>query len=140
MAKLCNCNLPQVNPCEYDLERNEGEKSLRPAMLPTGIKISPDETLQTTRYKCAKQINAAVLELELSVQNSAIVNNAIIKVKCIWMIVELRMKIMIAKKAQKMNNLLDMMRLFVVLICFDHTFYSNCLYLYPPFQICLHCI
>ena len=42
-----------MHPCEYDLDRNEGEKSLRPAMLPAGIKISPDETLQTTRYKCA---------------------------------------------------------------------------------------
>ena len=64
----------------------------------------------------AKQINAAVLELELSVQNSAIVKNAIIKVTCIWMVMKLRMKIMIAKVAEKMNNLLDMIRLFVVLI------------------------
>ena len=53
MGKLCNCNLPQLNPCEYDLERNEGEKSLRPTMFPAGIKISPAETLQKTRYKCA---------------------------------------------------------------------------------------
>ena len=53
MGKLFNCNLPQLNPCEYDLDRNEGEKSLRPTMLSAGIKISPDETLQKTRYKCA---------------------------------------------------------------------------------------
>ena len=43
----------------------------------------------------AKQVNAAVSELDLSVQNSVIVNNAIIKVTCIWMILKLRMKIMI---------------------------------------------
>ena len=37
-----NCvigNLPQVNPCEYGWERNEGERSLRPNMLQTGIKL-----------------------------------------------------------------------------------------------------
>ena len=50
-----NCvigNPPQLNPCEYGCDRNEGEKPLRPIMLPIGIKIAPDEILQTTRYKC----------------------------------------------------------------------------------------
>ena len=50
-----NCvigNPPQLNPCEYGWERNEGEKPLRPTMLPAGIKIAPDEILQTTRCKC----------------------------------------------------------------------------------------
>ena len=56
----------------------------------------------------AKQINAAVSELDLTVQNSVIVSNAIIKVTCTWMIMKLRMKIMKAKMAQKMNNLVDM--------------------------------
>ena len=50
-----NCvvgNPPQLNPCEYGWERNEGEKPLRPTMLPTGKKIAPDEILQTTHCKC----------------------------------------------------------------------------------------
>ena len=50
-----NCvigNPPQLNPCEYGWQRNEGEKSLRPTMLPTGIKITPDEILRTTLCKC----------------------------------------------------------------------------------------
>ena len=50
-----NCvvgNTPQLNPCEYGWERNEGEKPLRPTMLPTGKKIAPDEILQTTHCKC----------------------------------------------------------------------------------------
>ena len=50
-----NCvigNPPQLNPCEYGWETNEGEKSLRPTVLPTRIKVPPDEILQTTRCKC----------------------------------------------------------------------------------------
>ena len=47
-------------------------------------------------------------ELALTVQNSVIVKNAMIKVTCTRMIMKLRMKIMIVKVAQKMNNLLDM--------------------------------
>ena len=50
-----NCvigNPPQLNSCEYGWERNEGEKSRRSTMLPTGIKIAPDKILQTTRCKC----------------------------------------------------------------------------------------
>ena len=50
-----NCvivKLPQLNPCEYSWEKNEGEKPLRPIMLPTWIKIAPDEILQTIRCKC----------------------------------------------------------------------------------------
>ena len=46
---LENCaisNPPQLNPCEHGRERNEGETSLRPTMLPTGMKIAPDEILQ----------------------------------------------------------------------------------------------
>ena len=38
--------------------------------------------------------------------------------------------------AQMMNNVLDMIRLFVVLIWFGHAFHSHCLY--PPFQMCVH--
>ena len=47
-----NCvtgNPTQLNPCEYGWEINEGEKSLRPTMFPAGIKIAPDEILQSTR-------------------------------------------------------------------------------------------
>ena len=50
-----NCvigNPPQLNPCEYGWERNEEQMLLRPTMLPTGIKIAPDEILQTTCCKC----------------------------------------------------------------------------------------
>ena len=82
-----NCvigNPRKLNSCEYGWERNKGQKSLRPTMLPTGIKISPDEFLQTTRCKCVltqwEKINAAVSQRDLTVQNSVIVNNAIIKV------------------------------------------------------------
>ena len=51
-----NCvtgNPPQLNPCEYGWARNEGEKPLRPTMLPAGIKIAPDKILQTTCSKYA---------------------------------------------------------------------------------------
>ena len=64
----------------------------------------------------AKQINATFSGLNLSVDNSVIVNNAIIKVTCIWVIVRLRKKIGIVIVEQKMNNLLDVIRLFVVFI------------------------
>ena len=50
-----NCvigNPPQLNPCEYGWERNEEQMLLRPTMLPTRIKIAPDEILQTTCCKC----------------------------------------------------------------------------------------
>ena len=96
------------------------EKSLGPAMLPTGIKTSPDEILQTTPSKCVstqcERMNAAVSQLDLTVQNSVTVKNAIIKVECTWLIMKLRMKIMIVKVAQEMNSLLGMISLFVVLI------------------------
>ena len=46
-------NPSQLNPCEYGCERNEGEKLLRPTMLPGGIKIAPNEILQRTCCKCA---------------------------------------------------------------------------------------
>ena len=49
-----NCvidNPLQLNPCEYGWEINEGEKSLKPTLLPTGIKIAHDKILQT-RCKC----------------------------------------------------------------------------------------
>ena len=53
MWKNCVIGNPaQLNPCEHGRERNEGETSLRPTMLPTGIKIAPDEILKTTRCKC----------------------------------------------------------------------------------------
>ena len=117
---------PQLNSCEYVWEGNEKEESLRPTMLPTGIKISPDEILQTTCCKCVstewKKINAAMSELELTVRNSVIVTNAMIKLEYTWMIMKLRRKIMIVKVAQKMNNLLDMISLFVALIWFDDVF------------------
>ena len=54
-----NCvtsNPPQLNPCEYGWDRNEGEKSLRSTMLSVGIKIAPDEILQTPCCKCASQM------------------------------------------------------------------------------------
>ena len=63
------------------------------------------------RAQCKKNImiiNATVSELDLTVQSSVIVNNVMIKVTCTWTIMKLRMKIMIVKVAQKMNNLLDM--------------------------------
>ena len=81
-------------------------------MLPAGIKQHTANVLQLI----AKQINATFSGLNLSVDNSVIVNNAIIKVTCIWVIVRLRMKIGIVIMEQKMNNLLDVMRLFVVFI------------------------
>ena len=46
-----NCvigNPPKLNSCEYGWERDKGEKSLRPTMLPTRIKITLDEILETT--------------------------------------------------------------------------------------------
>ena len=92
-------------------------------MLPTGIKIAPDKILQNL----VKKINAAVSELDLTVQNFMIVSNAIIRVECTWKIMKLRMKIMIVKVAQKINNLLDIISLFVVLIYFDDAFCSHCL-------------
>ena len=53
MWKNCVIGNPaQLNPCEHGRERNEGETSLRPTMLPTVIKIAPDEILKTTRCKC----------------------------------------------------------------------------------------
>ena len=51
-----NCvtgNPHQLSPCEYGWERNEGEESLRPTMLPAGTKVAPDKILQTARCKCA---------------------------------------------------------------------------------------
>ena len=79
-------------------------------MLPAGIKIASAEILQTTRCKCAsaKQINAALSELDLTVQDSVIASNAIIKVTCTWVIMKLRMEIMKMKMGQKINNLVDM--------------------------------
>ena len=92
-----NCvigNPPQLTPCEYGWEKNKGEKLLRPTMLPTGIKIAPDEIPQITRCKCvstrATKINAAVSGLDLTVQNFVIVNKAMIKLTSTWMIMKLR--------------------------------------------------
>ena len=90
-------------------------------MFPIGMKITPDEILQTTSCKCVstqckKKIKAVMSELDLTVQSFVIVSNVMIKVRCTWMIMKLRMKIMIAKVAQKMNNSLDMISLFVVSI------------------------
>ena len=82
--------------------------------------------LQTTCCKCVstewKKVNAAMSELDLTVRNSVIVTNAMIKLECTWMIMKLRRKIMIVKVAQKMTNLLDMISLFVVFIWFDDVF------------------
>ena len=50
-----NCvigNPPKLNSCEYGWEKNEREKSSRPTILPTRIKIAPGKILQTTRCKC----------------------------------------------------------------------------------------
>ena len=113
MLKNCVTGNPSLlNPCEYGWERNEGEKSLKPTILPAGIKIASAEILETTRCKCAstqcKTNKCSCVRAGLTVQNSVIVSNAIIKVTCTWMIMKLRMKIMKAKMAQKMNNLVDM--------------------------------
>ena len=56
----------------------------------------------------AIKINADVSELQVTIQNSVIVNNVMIKLTCTWMIMKLRIKIQIVKVAQKMNNLVDM--------------------------------
>ena len=56
----------------------------------------------------ATNINAVVSELDSAVQNSVIVNKAMIKLTCTWMIMKWRIKIMKVKVAKKMNNLLDM--------------------------------
>ena len=66
-------------------------------MLPAGIKITPDEILETTRCKTNK----------CSYVRAGLLNNAIIKLTCTWMMMKLRIKTMILKVAQKMNNLLD---------------------------------
>ena len=104
-----NCvigNPPQLKPCKYGWERNEGEKSLRPTMLLTGIKIAPDEILQRTPCKCVStQCNrnkcscdrAGLWEFcdcQQSDYQSIIhmVDN------------ELRMKIIVVKMAQEMNS------------------------------------
>ena len=55
----------------------------------------------------AIKINADLLELGVTIQNSVIVNNVMIKLACTWMIIKLRIKIQIVKVAQKMNNLVD---------------------------------
>ena len=54
-----NCltgNPTQLNPCEYGWGRDEREKSLRPSMLPAGMKIAPDEILQTTLQMCFSRV------------------------------------------------------------------------------------
>ena len=51
-----NCvtgNTPELNPCEYDWDRNEGDKSLRLTTLPVTIKVAPAKILQRTHYKWA---------------------------------------------------------------------------------------
>ena len=54
MWKNCvTSNPPKLNQCEYGWERNEGDKSLRPTMIPAGIKIALNEILQMTICKCA---------------------------------------------------------------------------------------
>ena len=46
-------------------------------------------------------------EPDLTVDNSVIVNNVMIRLTRRWMILKLRMKMMIVKVGQKVNNLLD---------------------------------
>ena len=120
VAFICEINNPpQLNSCEYGWERYEGEKSLRPTMLPTGIKI--DLTRFCKQHAAnvfqpsAIKRNTDVSEQDSTVPNYVIVNNAVVKVECTWMIMKLMMEIMIVKVAQKINNLSDM-RSFVVLI------------------------
>ena len=48
-------------------------------------------------FNRVEKINAAMSELDLTVRNSVIVTNAMIKLECTWMIMKLRMKIMIVK-------------------------------------------
>ena len=46
-------------------------------------------------------------EPDLTVDNSVIANNVMIRLTRRWMILKLRMKMMIVKVGQKVNNLLD---------------------------------
>ena len=94
-----NCvigNPPQLNLCEYRWERNEGEKPLRPTMLPTGIKIAPDEILQTIRSKCVSsrcnknKCRCVRAGLDCSEFCDGQQNSAMIKLTCTWMIMKLR--------------------------------------------------
>ena len=82
-------------------------------MLPTGIKIDLarfcKQHVVNVFQPSATKINAAVSELHLTVQNSVIVNNSMIKVECTWMIMKLRIKITIVKVAHKINDLLDIL-------------------------------
>ena len=81
-------------------------------MLPTGKKLHlrrfctqhAKEVFQPSAIK----INVNVSELDSSDQSPVIVNKAIIKLTCTWMIMKLRIKIMMVKVTQKMINLLDM--------------------------------
>ena len=60
-------NPPKINPCEYGWDRNKGDKSLRPTILPAGIKIEPDEIQKTTHVLLlprAKQTTAAASVLD----------------------------------------------------------------------------
>ena len=66
-------------------------------MLPAGTNITPDEFLETTCCKTNK----------CSYVRAGLLNNAIIKLTCTWMMMKLRIKTIILKVAQKMNNLLD---------------------------------
>ena len=96
-----------------------------------------EKTLHLTRFckwhaanlfqPSAIKINSDVSELDSTVQNSVIANEAIIKSTCTSMIMKLRTKIMIEKVAQEMINLLDKIWLFVALIYFDDAFCSHCL-------------
>ena len=83
MWENCVIGYPsQLNPCGYGWEINEGEKSLRPTLLPIETKMAPDKILQTASHKCISTqykkniiiINAAVSELDLTFQSSVIVN------------------------------------------------------------------
>ena len=68
-----NCvvgNPPQLNPCEYGWERNEGEKPLRPTMLPTGKKLHLTRFCKqhtANVFQSSAKINVAVSALDSTV-------------------------------------------------------------------------
>ena len=106
-----------MNSCEYGWERNEGEKWLRPTKLPTGIKIAPDEILQTTRCKCVstqyrKTINATVSELDLICDYQRYDDQSRMQMGDN----EIEDEINDSESGTEDDNLLDMISLFIALI------------------------
>ena len=66
--------------------------------------MKTDSAKKSAKPPALGSLNVAVPELDLTTENSVIVNNVMIKVTHTWMIPKLYMKTMIMKLAQKMNN------------------------------------